>query len=92
MKTAYRKGRRAEYQLKKKLEDEGWFVVRSAGSRGVVDLVALKDDQVMLIQVQTHRYISSDKRQHLQELLRHVKGKVVVAVRHGPQWKFLEVS
>ncbi len=92
MKTAYRKGRRAEYLLKKKLEDEGWFVVRSAGSRGVVDLVALKDDQVMLIQVQMGSYISHQKRQQLKELTSHVRGKVVVAVYWGRQWKFMEVN
>ncbi len=92
MKTAYRKGRRAEYLLKKELEEAGWFVVRSAGSRGVVDLVALKDDQVLLIQVQMGSYISYEKRQQLKELASRVKGKVVVAVYLCRQWKFMEVN
>ena len=39
---AYTKGARAEYKLKRKLEEAGWTVVRSAGSHGYWDLVAFK--------------------------------------------------
>jgi len=41
-KKAYTKGARAEYKLKRKLEEAGWTVVRSAGSHGYWDLVAFK--------------------------------------------------
>lgn len=39
---SYRKGFRLEHKVKQLLEKEGFFVVRSAGSRGIADLVAIK--------------------------------------------------
>ena len=36
----YQRGRAKEYRVKKKLEDAGLYVVRTAGSHGVCDLVA----------------------------------------------------
>ena len=39
----YNNGRAKEYRIKKKLEAEGWFVIRSAGSHSIVDLIALKN-------------------------------------------------
>ena len=36
----YARGRAKEYRVKKQLESEGWFVIRSAGSHSIVDLVA----------------------------------------------------
>lgn len=38
----YRRGRALEYVIKDKLEKQGYFVVRAAGSHGVADLVAIK--------------------------------------------------
>lgn len=39
---AYGRGRALEYAMKDKLEKQGYFVVRAAGSHGVADLVAIK--------------------------------------------------
>lgn len=52
----YRRGRAAEYELKKKLEKEGYTVLRTAGSHGPFDLIAYTDDDsnpVRFIQVKT---------------------------------------
>ena len=38
----YRRGRSYEYRIKKKLEKEGWLVIRSAGSHSLFDLIAIK--------------------------------------------------
>ena len=38
----YINGRAKEYRVKKQLESEGWFCVRSAGSHSIVDIVAIK--------------------------------------------------
>lgn len=46
----YKKGRRFEYKVKKELEEQGYYVIRSAGSRGVFDLIAIKWDEVLGIQ------------------------------------------
>ena len=45
MNRNYKNGRALEYRAKKRLEERGWFVVRSAGSHSPVDLVAVKPDQ-----------------------------------------------
>ena len=44
MATSYQRGRTAEYRSKKWLENEGYLVVRSAGSHGPIDLVAIPAD------------------------------------------------
>ena len=52
--THYRKGTDFERRVKHELEDAGWFVVRSAGSHGPVDLVAIRaGSPTMLIQCKT---------------------------------------
>lgn len=38
---SYRKGAKLEYVVKSKFEKEGYYVVRSAGSHGIADLVAI---------------------------------------------------
>jgi Holliday junction resolvase len=47
------RGHNRERQVRKLLEADGWIVVRSAGSLGPVDLVALKPDRVLLIEVKS---------------------------------------
>lgn len=48
----YAKGRAAEHAYKAMLEERGWWVVRSAGSHGPADLVALsKWRKPLLVQV-----------------------------------------
>ena len=47
----YRRGARVERLLRKKLESEGYYVVRSAGSKGAVDLVAWNWNHCLAIQV-----------------------------------------
>jgi hypothetical protein len=42
MAARYNRGRKTEYLVKQELEKEGYFVIRSAGSKTLVDLVAIK--------------------------------------------------
>jgi len=49
--SRYRLGRKLEYRIKKLLEEHGYEVIRSAGSHGRWDLIAIKDKIVRLIQV-----------------------------------------
>jgi Holliday junction resolvase len=48
--SQYRRGADFERRLKKHLEALGYFVVRSAGSKGLVDLVAFGPEGVYFIQ------------------------------------------
>ncbi|NPA62002.1 MAG: hypothetical protein GXN95_00415 [Methanococci archaeon] len=49
MKHKYRKGSSFERELKKLLEEEGFAVVRSAGSKGV-DIIAGKDGKILIFE------------------------------------------
>lgn len=51
------RGHDRERQVRRHLEDEGWFVARACGSLGDVDLVALKAGHVpRLIEVKSSPY------------------------------------
>ena len=47
----YRAGRAKEYAARKDLERRGAYVVRSAGSKGCIDLVAIFPEAIWLVQV-----------------------------------------
>lgn len=73
----YKRGRAKEYRIKKQLEHEGWFVIRSAGSHSPVDLIALYRAikgpagilQVRLIQVKPKSgYLKPEERKEKAEL------------------------
>jgi len=49
--SAYGRGREAEYRVRDRLRDDGYFVVKSGGSKTPVDLVAIKPGQVLFVQV-----------------------------------------
>ena len=49
--TNYAPGRQAEYWARNELRDIGYLVLRMAGSKGPVDLVAIGPQNVMLVQV-----------------------------------------
>ena len=49
--THYEKGRATEYWARDKLRQSGYLVVRSAGSKTPIDLVAIGALEVRLIQV-----------------------------------------
>jgi Holliday junction resolvase len=51
--SPYSKGISAERRVKRGLENKGWLVRQSKGSRGPYDLYALKGGMKMLIQVKS---------------------------------------
>lgn len=54
-KSQYHKGRRFEYKVRDFLQDRGWEVHRSYGSKGVIDLLAIKGDIKLGIQVKNRK-------------------------------------
>jgi Holliday junction resolvase len=50
MTTGYQLGTALEHRAKQLLERDGYFVVRAAASKGLVDLVAIKPTQLLLVQ------------------------------------------
>lgn len=47
--TKYSRGRSFEYQVARYLESLGYVVVRSAGSKGPADLVAVRPGEVLFV-------------------------------------------
>jgi Holliday junction resolvase len=90
MSKAYIKGRQREHNLKQKLERAGWLVVRSAGSKGVFDLIAIKDVTLGL-QVKG----AKPSKRELARIAQAVKGRAIigiVAIFKGRKWEFYEVD
>lgn len=53
------KGRRNEHRSRELLERDGYRVLRSAGSKGAFDLIAIGPADVLLIQCKSNRWPSS---------------------------------
>ena len=49
--TPYQRGARLEYRARDVLRQQGYVVVRSAGSHGPADLIALNRREILLVQV-----------------------------------------
>lgn len=46
----YARGRDLEYRVRTHLQDEGYLVIRAAGSKTASDLVAIKPGQILFVQ------------------------------------------
>jgi len=51
--TPYTRGRSREYQVLRKLREEGWLCSRSAASHGPVDIFAGRGGQILMVQVKS---------------------------------------
>ena len=82
MVKAYLKGRRIEYKCKRELEELGYTVLRSAGSHGPFDLIAIHPAMktILLIQVKARELRPSELRRLLEEL-RKYNGSYTVEAR-----------
>ena len=68
MNKNYINGARRERRIMKKLEQEGWFCVRSAGSHGLIDIIAIKSGQFRFIQSKKSGYLTPQERREKEEL------------------------
>ena len=83
----YVKGANFERQVKKDLESSGYFVIRSAGSKGKIDLVAFKSNDVRLIQCKTNGVISKSDRQILRDMSKDLKIKTYIYEKDSSSFK-----
>jgi len=83
--SQYAKGAYYERQLKHKLEKEGWFVVRAAGSKGIIDLLAVRKGESMGIQVKKGKRLTLTERKALEELRKASGIKIFVVYFCGRQ-------
>jgi len=56
----YVKGRKKEYQIKQQLEREGFIVLRTAGSHGFADLIAISEEKGLIRFIQCKPYNFSE--------------------------------
>jgi Holliday junction resolvase len=80
----YKRGRNFEYEVRDYYRALGYYVVRSANSKGLADLVALKKGEVLLIQCKLNGLIGSKERKEFVELAEKVGAKPIIAWKeHG---------
>ncbi len=77
----YKRGAALEYLIKGKLEKEGWFVVRAAGSHGPCDLVAMKRGQTLLISCKLSEYAPPIERDTLAQLAADIGAMPMITTR-----------
>ena len=96
--SRYDGGADLERAAKKLLEDNGYYVVRSAGSKGAADLAALKPGEVLLVQCKTDGYLDPAERVTFRKLALSVGAVCLVGwwERTGPRGgrsvSFLELT
>jgi hypothetical protein len=56
-----RKGRRVEHRVRAVLEQQGYWVMRAAGSKGACDLIAKKPGMEALISIKSNGYPSQEE-------------------------------
>jgi len=95
--TAYARGAAFERKVRRLLEEDGWFVVRSAGSRGAVDLIALRERgnvlRVQLISCKLDGYVPPAEREQLLELKRQLPhAEVLIAKKENGSVVFEKIG
>lgn len=77
----YYRGRDFEYRVRKFYEKHGWFVVRSAGSKGTADLVAISPagGEIHFIQCKKRGYIPDHELDTLKEIAQRYNAVPIVA-------------
>lgn len=85
--TQYERGANFERRVKRWLEGQGYFVIRSAGSKGPVDLVAVSAYETVLVQCKRGGRISQPEVDALASLKRRLNVKVAVVSLDGRKIK-----
>ncbi len=77
---SYRKGRKFEWQVRRLLEKKGWFTVRAARSKPL-DLIALKNGSILLIECKYSSRISQKDKSKMIEISKITYGKPILAIK-----------
>lgn len=86
--SKYVRGVRLERRVKKHLEDKGFFVVRAAASKPV-DLVAIREGEVYLIECKV-RLSGEHELRRLLELSEETGVKTLMASKRGRELVFID--
>lgn len=86
--SQYSKGANFERRVKKHFEDDGWYVIRAAGSKGLFDLICFKAGMIFAIQVKLDGVLSRNEREQMAEWGRSHLIPVLLASRDGQEIMF----
>ena len=90
--ASYRKGANFERRVRKKLERMGAFVVRSAGSKGVFDLIAIFPNGVIWgVQCKTNPRIHKDERSRIINVSKHYPISPILATKVDRKIEFIDL-
>ena len=84
----YRVGYYFEHRVRAWLEDDGWMVFRSGGSRTLIDLVAMEPGRTVLVQCKANGRLSPRDREELGALSRRLRVEVLLASREKTRLTF----
>ena len=91
--SMYRRGRRFEYKVGKWLIKLGYYVIRSAGSKGLFDLVAVKGNNVLFIQCTLNTREVDRRKKQLRGVSRKISFPVVLVYRRrGKTYMWIRVG
>jgi len=85
----YVKGRNAEYYWKKRLESQGYAVVRTAGSHSPVDLIAGNGSVMYAVQIKaSNRKLSEEERRELIEFAGKIRAQPMLFIKRKKGWSW----
>lgn len=84
MTNTARQGRDVEHAARKALDDAGYWTHRSAGSKSVVDIVAIKPGQMLFVQCKRTGTIPPEEWNRLWQLAARLGATPVLARRGKP--------
>jgi Holliday junction resolvase len=82
----YDNGSSHERRTKAKLEADGYWVMKSAGSKGVADLVAIKKGQILLVQGKLNSYVAPKEWNDLYQTALNI-GALAIVVGRGQKMR-----
>ena len=86
--TAYRKGRDAEYAIKRKLEGMGYkWQIRSSASHTPIDLLVSDGVTCLALQVKVRPYLSKSDRSELIEWAKRFNANPMLACKKRGRWR-----
>ncbi|NPA38597.1 MAG: hypothetical protein GXN99_02260 [Candidatus Nanohaloarchaeota archaeon] len=91
----YMKGYRFEREVKEKLEKDGWYVIRSAGSKKP-DLIAAKDKKVVVIECKVTKtpqlYLQKEEVEVLKAVASNFNADAMYAVKYKRKVHFFFIE
>jgi Holliday junction resolvase len=72
-----------ESKIARIFKEKGYYTVVSAGSRGVADVVAIRPNEILLIQCKNNGRLSFDEKQRLKQTASTVNAKGLLATHRN---------